>query len=280
MIDDLAFAHRLADAADVISLRRPLGRRDDVHTKADGSLVTDTDAEVERHLLALVSAECPEDGFLGEEVGQARHGVRRWIVDGVDGTAAFVASRPEWSTLIALEDHGRLLIGVVSSPALGRRWWASADEGAWSRRGAATHIDDGEALRVSRQASLASASIGIWPPAARLTGARRTAAERLGSMRGSRTLARTDNDGRDVRPSWGTGYPNAALVVAAGVLDAVVLFGGGPWDHAATSVIVEAAGGAASDLSGHRRIDTGGAVFSNGPLHQRLVDVIDVPAGG
>jgi fructose-1,6-bisphosphatase/inositol monophosphatase family enzyme len=78
------------------------------------------------------------------------------------------------------------------------------------------------------------------------------------------------------RPSWGSGLPNAGLLVAVGVLDGVVLFGGGPWDHAALAVIVEEADGRFTDLSGNTRVDTGGAVFSNRRIHSDLLALLDL----
>jgi histidinol-phosphatase len=241
--------------------------------KADGSLVTDVDLEVETTLLEVVKKRRPGDGFLGEEVGSVLRGERRWIVDGIDGTRAFVAGRAEWSTLIALEERGRITVGVVSAPALDRLWWGSTRSGAWTARLSAP-ARRRERLAVSHQRSLAEARIGVWPPAGAVPGVHRDAAARLeAASRSTRTL----DDARGVvptRPSWGSGFPNAGLLVAAGMLDAVALYGGGPWDHAALAVIVEEAGGRFTDLSGDARIDTRGAVFSNGHLHRDLVAVL------
>jgi fructose-1,6-bisphosphatase/inositol monophosphatase family enzyme len=102
-VPDLTFAFRLADAADSVTRLHVGAAAPPVHRKADGSPVTAVDVAVEETLLALVQRQRSRDGFLGEEVGQARDGQRRWIVDGIDGTAAFVAGRLEWATLIGLE---------------------------------------------------------------------------------------------------------------------------------------------------------------------------------
>jgi histidinol-phosphatase len=273
--NDLAFAHILADTADGITRPFVGAAIAGATTKPDGSLVTPVDVDVERALLALVLHERPSDGFLGEEVGQARTGDRRWIIDGVDGTAAFVARRPEWSTLIALEADGDLALGVVPAPAVSVRWWAASGTGAWSG-----HVPDRDPrpdvrLAVSSEASLPHASVGMWPPASTLDGPRRDAAIRVAAAcRNSRLLADARGRGTGQRPSWGSGYRNAGLLVAAGALDGVVLFKGSPWDHAALAVIVEEAGGCFSDLGGQRRIDTGGAVFSNGHVHSALLGAI------
>jgi histidinol-phosphatase len=273
--EDLAFAHVLADTADRITRPFVGAAIAGATIKADGSLVTPVDLAVERALLALVLQERPSYGLLGEEVGQARTGDRRWIIDGVDGTAAFVARRPEWSTLIALEADGTLALGVVSAPALSARWWAASGTGAWSGSSPDGGHVEPDRLAVSAEGSLAHARLGMWPPALTMHGPRRDAALRTAAVcRNSRLLP--DARGRDPeqRPSWGSGYPNAGLLVAAGALDGVVLFKGGPWDHAALAVIVEEAGGRFSDLRGQRRIDTGGAVFSNGQMHSALLAAI------
>ena len=277
MIDDLRFALQLADAADDVT-RPHIGHAiADALTKADGSPVTPVDRQVEAALLALIERERPEDGVLGEEVGSAKAGTRRWIVDGIDGTEAFNAQRPEWSTLIALEDHGALTIGVVSAPALPCRWWAASGDGAWSSRASYGRHGKGERLAVSGQDSLAGSSVGVWPPADALSGSRHDAAVRLAeTVQRNPVLPQARGRSTLSRPSSGSGYPNAGLLVAAGALDGVVLFGGGPWDHAALAVIVEEAGGRFTDLSGDRRIDSGGAVFSNGRLHDDLLACLNL----
>jgi fructose-1,6-bisphosphatase/inositol monophosphatase family enzyme len=179
MIDDLRFASRLAEAADEIT-RRYLGSVvRAAQTKADGSQVTHVDLDVETRLLALVEQERPDDGFLGEEVGHARQGDRRWIIDGIDGTEAFIAQRPEWSTLIALEVSGALRVGVVSAPALSSRWWASSGDGAWTGQASDGELRDLSRLKVSAQGSLADSKVGVWPPAEALPGSRHDAAVRL-----------------------------------------------------------------------------------------------------
>jgi histidinol-phosphatase len=249
----------------------------DAVTKPHGSPVTSADLQVEVTLLALIGRERPEDGVLGEEVGLARAGTRRWIIDGVDGTEAFIAHRPEWSTLIALEDRGALKIGVVSAPALTGRWWAASGDGAWSGRASDGRWGKQARLAVSGQASLMDSKVGVWPPPEALTGSRHDAAVRLAkAVRVNPVLSGARGRSTLGRPSWGSGYPNAGLLVAAGILDGVVLFGGGPWDHAARVVIVEEAGGRFTDLAGDRRIDTGGAIFSNGRLHDDLLACLNL----
>ena len=80
---------------------------------------------------------------------------------------------------------------------------------------------------------------------------------------------------RNTRPSWPHEYPNGALLVAAGALDAFILFGGGPWDHAAPALIVTEAGGRHSDQDGTVTIDTSCAVFTNRIVHTELLEVLN-----
>ncbi|MDY7103311.1 MAG: inositol monophosphatase family protein [Actinomycetota bacterium] len=236
----------LADVADAISL--PAFRNGAYRgwAKRDGTPVTEVDVAVEQAIRDACRRARPADGFLGEELGpSAGTGRRRWIVDGIDGTAAFIDDRPEWSTLIALADGTRMLAGVATAPALARRWLALADGGAWL---VAPDADPPpERLAVSTGDDLVRARVAAWPP---------SADERLRV---------------GTRPSWGHGVPNGATLVAMGTLDAFVVFGGGPWDHAAPSLLVSEAGGRFTNLDGVATIDGPGGVYSNGRIHDDLV---------
>ncbi|MGH2934726.1 MAG: inositol monophosphatase family protein, partial [Gaiellaceae bacterium] len=149
MGDDLAFALRLADAADALTL--PRFRAADLHvdTKPDATPVTDADRAVERALRELVARERPGEGVYGEEEGDDG-GSTRWIVDPIDGTRNFSRGIPVWATLIALEREGRIACGVASAPALGRRWWAARGEGAYR---------NGAPIRVSAVSQLTDAAV-------------------------------------------------------------------------------------------------------------------------
>src|SRR4051794_28707350 len=118
MSPDLSFALALADEADEISASR-FGAIDlVVETKPDLTPVTEADRDVEAAIRARIAAERPGDGILGEEQGGSGSGRRRWIVDPIDGTRNYSRGIPVWATLIALEEDGRLRLGVVSAPAL------------------------------------------------------------------------------------------------------------------------------------------------------------------
>ena len=125
MASDLQLALTAADLADRLTLssfRRPsLG----CETKPDLSPVTEADNAAEVVIRQLIARERPADAVLGEEMGSSGAGYRRWLIDPIDGTVNFVRGIPVWATLVGLEVDGVMEIGVVSAPALGRRWWAA-----------------------------------------------------------------------------------------------------------------------------------------------------------
>lgn len=239
MSSDLELALRLADRADAISLPR-FGALDlVVETKSDRSPVTAVDRDVERELRAELARERPGDAILGEEHGAAGSGARRWILDPIDGTRNYTRGIPVWATLLALEEDGELALGVVSAPALGRRWWARRGGGAFA---------DGTPIRVSAISMIedATLSFGLDRPLPAL-------AERAWHVRGYGDF-------------W------AHMLVAEGAVDgAIDAVGVSLWDLAAVQVIVEEAGGTLSDFAGARRPDGGSAVSSNGLLHAELL---------
>ncbi|HEX4252414.1 MAG TPA: inositol monophosphatase family protein, partial [Pseudonocardia sp.] len=129
---DLELALRLADAADRITLARFQAADLRVERKPDRTPVTDADTAAEDAIRAILASERPGDAVLGEERGGTLTG-RGWILDPIDGTKNYSRGLPVWATLIALAEAGRPLVGVASAPAMGRRWWASAGAGAFTR---------------------------------------------------------------------------------------------------------------------------------------------------
>lgn len=135
--DDLRLALELADAADAATMERFRALDLKVETKPDMTPVSEADTATEEIIRAGISAARPSDAILGEEYGLKGDGPRRWVVDPIDGTKNYVRGVPVWATLISLmeEDaHGvfRPVVGVVSAPALGRRWWAARGQGAYA----------------------------------------------------------------------------------------------------------------------------------------------------
>jgi histidinol-phosphatase len=272
---DLALAHRLADAADAIALRHFAAGDTAWRAKSDGSPVSAADEQIELALRAQILRERPSDAVQGEEFGTRGLGHRRWIIDAVDGTASFLAGEPEWSTLIALEQQSRSLLGVVGAPALRRRWWAIRGAGAWTRpTGSSTRP---EPLAVTGASKLRDATVGIWPPPPRLSPpdaviAARVAAAARATRPALDWTGTTPPSGPIRKPSTGTGTCHGALLVATGQLDAFLLLGAGPWDIAALVPIIEEAGGIYHDLSSHQHTDTRSGLFTNPALHQQMVD--------
>ena len=236
---DLELALSLADVADAISL--PFFHEGEIRVelKTDLSPVTEADLRVELELRRRLAAERPDDAILGEEQGQHGSSRRRWILDPVDGTRNFARGIPVWATLIAVEEEGEIHVGVVSAPALGRRWWAERGGGAFA---------DGRPIHVSTTSKVEDAvlSFALEQPVPE--------------------LARRAWHARGLGDFW------AHVLVAEGAVDGCVdAVGVHVWDLAAVQVIVEEAGGTMTDLAGARRIDSGSAVSSNGLLHETLV---------
>ena len=157
----LRFALDLADEADEISMRYYRGELG-TEAKADGSLVTLGDREVEAHLRQRIGERFPQHDILGEEQGftpsSAGAGDARWILDPIDGTHGFARDLPVWATLVALELGGEIEVGVASAPALGTRWWAGRGLGAY-RGDLGTKGRAGERIRVSEVANLEESQV-------------------------------------------------------------------------------------------------------------------------
>jgi histidinol-phosphatase len=275
---DLELAHRLADQADAIARSYFSTAAIGARTKSDGSPVTDADREIETVLRTLIRQEHPEDAFIGEEFGAHGYGRRRWIIDAIDGTASLLAGEPEWSTLIAVEEDGRVTLGMVSAPALGRRWWARRDSGSWTGPCPSEPAVPARRLVLTDGGSVHNAAVGIWPPPSRLNQQERIVAAKLAGgvsqVRPRLDWTAVDPTAPDPRkPSAGSGTCHGALLVAAGQLDAFLLLGAGPWDIAPLIPIVQEAGGTFSDLTGQYRTDTGAALFARPGLHRQLLDI-------
>ena len=130
--DDLDLALELAGVADAITMARFRAEDLVVETKPDLTPVSEADRAVERAMREHLASRRPEDTVFGEEYGEADatagSGTRRWIVDPIDGTKGYVRGMPVWGTLLALEDAGEMVIGVVSAPAMGQIGRASCRE--------------------------------------------------------------------------------------------------------------------------------------------------------
>lgn len=246
---DLRLARRIADTVAPVALHRFRALDLVVDAKPDRTPVTDADRAVEVAIREALAAERPDDGILGEEYGGARSAGRQWIVDPIDGTANFLRGVPVWATLIALAVDGRPVVGVVSAPALGRRWWAAAGEGAWA---ADTSDAAPRRLQVSAVSRLEDASLSYnslkgWQEAGRI--------DRLLHLAG--TVWRT----RAYGEFW------SYLLVADGAVDIAAEYDLQPYDMAALVPVVEEAGGRFTSVAGEEGPWHGSALASNGLLH-------------
>lgn len=266
MNSDLALALALADTADTRSLAAFRSSELVVDTKPDLTPVTDADRGVEADLRAVLAVERAGDAVVGEEYGTTGTGTRRWIVDPIDGTKNFVRGIPVWGTLIALEVDGVLTVGVVSAPALGRRWWA--DRGHGARAGACgIATPDGSSVPRGVGTSITVSAVSSLGDA-QVSGA---SLNNWGPVGGSgRMLALADACWRD--RSFGDFWSH--MLVAEGACDIGLDPVASLWDLAALAVVVEEAGGRFTDLTGVARADGGSAISSNGLVHDAALAML------
>ncbi|MGB3369331.1 MAG: histidinol-phosphatase [Rhodococcus sp. (in: high G+C Gram-positive bacteria)] len=251
--DDLQLALSIADQADDITRDRFLALDLKVADKPDLSPVSDADLAVEEKVRSILAAQRPGDAVLGEEFGgDAVFEGRQWVVDPIDGTKNFVRGVPVWATLIALLEDGVPVVGVISAPALNRRWWAAQGDGAW------TSYDGGESrsIAVSSVSELSSASLSF----ASLSGWRdRNIRDRFIDL--------TDAVWR-VR---GYGDFFSYCLLAEGTLDIATEPEVSLWDLAPLDILVREAGGRFTSLDGDSGPHGGSAVATNGFLQDEVL---------
>jgi histidinol-phosphatase len=253
--DDLRFAHVLADAADDITMRRFRALDLSVQAKPDLTPVTDADLATEESLRNVLKRARPRDAMLGEEHGKTGSSSRCWVIDPIDGTKNFVRGVPVWATLIALMADGEVTVGVVSAPALSRRWWAAESGGSWTGKS----LTKATACRVSEVTAMADASLSYsdlagWEEAGKLDS----------FLELSRSVWRT----RAYGDFW------SHVLVAEGAVDLSTEPEVKLWDLAALQVVVQEAGGVFTDLAGDVRPDGGSVLCSNGALHEEALELL------
>jgi histidinol-phosphatase len=259
--DDLRFAHVLADAADAITMRRFRALDLRVESKPDLTPVTDADLATEESLRHVLGRARPRDAVLGEEAGRTGAGARCWVIDPIDGTQNYVRGVPVWATLIGLMAGSEVTAGVVSAPALGRRWWAGRGGGAWAGRS----LTKATQCRVSGVTKLEDSSLSYsdlpgWEASGRLDG----------FLQLARSVWRT----RAYGDFW------SHVLVAEGAVDISAEPHVSLWDLAALQVIVEEAGGTFTDLQGEATPDGGSAVSTNGHLHAEVLGLLKPATAG
>ncbi len=247
MHTDLAFALELADETD--SLIQARFRAADLHveTKPDSTPVTEADRDAEMLLRTRIAETFPGDEILGEEFGSEGRSRRRWVLDPIDATRNFMRGIPVWATLIALEIDRVPVLGVVSAPELGRRWWAYKDEGAFV---------NATPMQVSGVGNVGDAQLAYCDVAT---------FDETGQAEPFLVLARSCGRSRGFGDFW------SHMLVAEGAcdigLDPIVA----EWDLAALQIIVEEAGGRFTDFDGNPRPDGGSAISTNGLLHDAVL---------
>ena len=254
--DDLALAHLLADLADSIALERYQSLDLVITTKPDNTPVTDADRAVETAIREALATHRPNDGLLGEEFGSDITGSKRyWIIDPIDGTKNFMRGVPTWATLIALVEVGEdgtqeVVVGVASSPALSRRWFASCCQGAFVTFNGVT-----KKISVSQVATLTDASI--------------TYSDFIGfDDRLASFQKMLDNAWR----TRGMGDFWSHMLVAEGAVDVAIEPTLAVWDMAALDIIVREAGGIFTNVDGVPGPFGGSGVSTNGVLHNAVIN--------
>jgi histidinol-phosphatase len=256
---ELTFALTLADKADAISLSRYQALDLEIITKPDNTPVTDADKSVEAAITSAIQLQYPSDGIVGEEFGTSGAKDRYWVIDPIDGTKNFLRGVPTWATLIALVENERVVVSVVSSPALYRRWYATVGGGAFVVEGGSVKASPApRKLSVSKVAAISDASIGYsdfqgW-------GVRRQAFEKL------------------LDSSWrtrGMGDFWSHMLVAEGAVDVAIEPSLALWDMAALDLIVREAGGRFSSLDGIDGPFGPNAISTNGALHAEIVAALN-----
>ncbi|HEX8970634.1 histidinol-phosphatase [Oryzihumus sp.] len=250
--DDLRLAHVLADAVERVTMERFRAEDLVVESKPDLTPVTDADRAAEEMVRHQLKRTRPRDAVEGEEFETTGHGPRRWVIDPIDGTKNFVRGVPVWATLISLVDEGQPVIGLVSAPALNRRWWAATGSGAWTGRS----LSSARRIHVSGVGDLSHASLSY----SSLTGWREIG-------RREQFLALTDECWRT--RAYGDFW--SYMLVAEGAVDIAAEPELAVHDMAALVPIVTEAGGRFTSLEGQDGPWGGNAVATNGLLHDEVL---------
>jgi histidinol-phosphatase len=259
--DDLRLAHVIADQVDAMTMARFRALDLHVDTKPDHTPVSDADRAAEEFIRAQLARARTRDSIVGEEYGVSAGGARRWIIDPIDGTKNFVRGVPVWATLIALADTvtyddgsqgDEIVVGLVSAPALGRRWWAAQGSGAWTGRSlsSATQIHV-SGVTTLEDASFSYSSLSGW--------------EKYGKAQGFWQLTRRCYRTRAYGDFW------SYMLLAEGAVDIAAEPELELYDMAALVPIVTEAGGRFTSIDGQPGPWGTNAVATNSALHDEVL---------
>ena len=256
MNSDLELALKMASIADQLAMSRYRALDLNIETKPDFTPVTEADRAVETALREVLATERPSDGVIGEEFPNTNEtATRTWIIDPIDSTKNYVRGVPVWGTLIALAVAGEPVVGVVSAPALGRIWWSSPQDGAFTK-----DVDGSiRAINVSGVKSLADASFSFsdfvgWE------------VFKSGALQELTSAV------------WRTrGYGDfwSHLLVAEGAIDIAIEPELQTYDMAAFIAIVQGAGGKVTGAKGQSAMDAGQAISTNSILHSEVLNFLN-----
>ncbi len=262
---DLELVRKIGKAADAVSMARFLSTDLVIETKPDSTPVTDADKATEKCIREILEAERPEDGILGEEFGADISGKKRyWVIDPIDGTKSFLRGLPVWSTLIALVevsqeagvDKHEVVVGLVSSPALARTWFATKGGGAYTTFDSDSNPHKGapRKINVSKVAQIKDAHLGY--------------SDFVGfgdHLAGFQSLFNEAWRTRAVGDFW------SHMLVAEGVMEVAIEPSLALWDMAPLDVIVREAGGSYTDLKGVPGPFGKSGVTTNGLLKDEVI---------
>ncbi len=256
MVDFLSDLMELLDQTDELACHY-FGKELKINQKTDQSPVTQADLSIEKRIQEWLETHYPDIGIWGEEWGEVSGTSDiRLIVDPIDGTRNFVRGIPIFATLIGVEQAGELVIGMVSAPAMKRRWWAEKGKGAWVKG-----VEGTRQMRVSGCKNRHEAQVFY------------------GSLYGSECFGETPEESEGVllpllrgthrQRGWGDFFSH--VMVANGSGEYSIDYGLKAWDMAALKVIIEEAGGMASNWNGGFSLLDSSLVCSNGHFHPDLI---------
>lgn len=276
--DELALALTLADRADAITMARFEASDLRVESKPDLTPVSDADTAVEREIRSVLAELRPDHGVLGEEFGgDVSYQGFQWVIDPIDGTKNFVRGVPVWATLISLLKDGKPVLGVVSAPALCRRWWAAEGAGAWRTFAGAPVV--GTEVETTADAGTSNGVEGLTSSPKKLSvsgvGSVADASIAISSLTGWADLGLRDQLISLTDRAWrlrGFGDFWSYMLVAEGAVDVAAEPEVSLWDLAALVPIVTEASGRFTSLRGEDGPHGGSAVATNGLLHEAVLD--------
>jgi histidinol-phosphatase len=222
--------------------------------KADNTPVTIADREAEQRLRQLIGRYWPAHGIIGEEMGRVADGARyTWIIDPIDGTKSFLHGVPIYSTLLALTDGERPLIGVAHFPALNETVYAVRGGGCYwnGRRCRVTGVDQ------LADATLLTSDLNAF--------------EKYGRGAAWQRLV----DATYIQRTWGDAYGYA--LVATGRADVMVDPVMAIWDSAPLQVLLEEAGGTFTDWQGNPTIHAAEGIATNSTLFEQVMALVSDP---